>query len=503
MNKDSTAIPLKTILNMKLKGNQILLLISLIGTLFFLSCKDEFTTDSSYRLSYSTDSLKFDTIFTEELTPLSVIKIYNETDKDIQIESCDLLTPNNCFQINLDGKSGTHFENINIFSGDSLYLFVQFFSNEVGVNAPLLIEGSIIFSYNKNKERIVLTAYGQDVHRIKSDTIKGNVEWTNDKPYIIYDTLRVDSTATLTIQEGVTLYFHPRATMQVDGRLICNGTFDAPIIFRGERKEKSYENVNNQWGGIHFSGNSTNNQLLFTEIKNGYYGIKIDSAEIDEKVPRLIIGNSLIQHVKRSVLDAHCANVYAYNSLFLRGEIRSNVVLQGGIYTFNHCTFAKTSSGKGEYGITPYTVLLADKSIDSTQGSIPLNAQFNNCIIFSLNKETSLKFECENPSEQFQYKFNHCLFPANNIEEEFYSDEFFIESVWEENPQFVSLKKDPGYDFHLEENSAARQKGDLEILKSYPECLTDKDNITRQNDTLPDLGAYQWHEEVEEESDNP
>ena len=489
--------------NMRLNNNWIFLFVSIIGTLFFFSCKDDFTSDSSYKLSYSTDSLKFDTIFTEELTPISVIMIYNETDKDIQIESCDLLSTHNCFQINLDGKSGTHFENINILSGDSLYLFVQFYSKEIGDNAPFLIESSVVFTYNKNRERVVLTAYGQDVHRIKNDTIKGSVEWTNDKPYIIYDTLRIDSTATLTIQEGVLLYFHPQSTIMVDGRLVCNGTFEAPITFRGERKERYYENKSNQWGGIHFSGNSTKNELKYTEIQNGLFGIKIDSAEVDEKNPRLIIGNSQIHLVKRSVLDAHCANIYAYNSIFSCGEIRSNVILQGGIYTFNHCTFAKTSTGQGEYGITPYTLLLTDKSVDSTQGNSPLLAKFNNCIIFSANQETALKFECENPSDQFQYQFNHCLFPFNNIEEEFYTDEFFTECIWEKNPQFVSLRKESGYDFHLTENSVARQKGDLDILKSFPECLTDKDNITRQNDTLPDLGAYQWHEEVEEESDNP
>ena len=73
--------------NMRLKNNWIFLFVSIIGTFFLFSCKDDFTSDSSYRLSYSTDSLKFDTIFTEELTPISVIMIYNETDKDIQIES--------------------------------------------------------------------------------------------------------------------------------------------------------------------------------------------------------------------------------------------------------------------------------------------------------------------------------------------------------------------------------------------------------------------------------
>lgn len=483
--------------------------------LFFLSCKDDFTTDSSYRLSYSTDTLKFDTIFSEELTPTSIIMIYNETDKDLLIEQCDLVTDNNCFQINLDGRSGSHFENISILSGDSVYLFVQFYSNETGVNAPLYIESYIVFSYNNNKEKIVLTAFGQDVHRIRKEVITESTSWENDKPYIIYDTLKIDSNAVLTINEGTTLYFHPGSTVVVDGKLICNGSLEAPITFRGERKDmlfsnklsdaiqkkylnESYDYINNQWGGIHFTGNSTNNKLTYTNIRNGNFGLLVDSAAIDPSNPRLLICNSQIHNVKMSILDSYHANIYAYNSIFSCSEARSCVILQGGEYTFNHCTFASYQKGTGAYGKTPYALALAENELYSEQSGWPLTTTFNNCIIYGSGKD-ELYFDCETPSESFRYTFNHCLIALENEPEGFITDESFSDIIWNENPEFLFTGgKEQIFDFHLKETSAARQKGDLNIITDFPECLTDKDNISRQNDTLPDIGAYQW---VEEESE--
>ncbi|MBR4815331.1 MAG: hypothetical protein IKZ67_07700, partial [Paludibacteraceae bacterium] len=98
-------------------------------------CKDEFTTDSEYKLTMP-DSLSFDTVISQTISPTAVFKIYNETKEDIKIASLVLESHSNYFQINVNGKSGTSFSNLEILSGDSLYVFVQIVAGESGQDAP-------------------------------------------------------------------------------------------------------------------------------------------------------------------------------------------------------------------------------------------------------------------------------------------------------------------------------------------------------------------------------
>ena len=473
-------------------SNSFVLFCSFLCILTLYSCKDEFTSDASYRLSYSVDTLRFDTIFSEVLTPTQTIKIYNRSGKDIQIESCQLRSEYDCFQINLNGRSDTNFSRINIEDGDSLFLFVQSYIPEGGKETPLYVDGIITFSYNGNNDQIVLAAFGQDVHKIRNKSVSADTVWTNDKPYLIYGTLSVDTTATLTIQEGSRLYFHNDATLLVNGTLVCNGTLSNPITFRGDRTDNitqstSYDQLSNQWGGIELTGSSTGNIINHTLIKNGRFGILVDSADVDAQTIRLVIANSQIHNVNQSGLKTHCATVYAYNSLFTCAG-NGCVVLQGGKYIFNHCTIANYTRGAGLYA---YGVVLANSQLydDKTEN---LQSSFNNCIIYG-SSTNEIYFKHEKLDETFKIAFRHCLLKCKTIPEELANDFCFTSPIWNEWPDFSKVNvSERLYDFHIDSLSPCKYKGLPAVLTQYPECQLDKDEETRVSDSLPDIGAYQW-----------
>lgn len=472
-------------------------LLVLFCPLLFFSCKDEFTTDNSCRLSFSVDTVRFDTIFTDYLMPTQAIMIYNHTEKNLRIKECKISNNYGCFKVNLDGRSGNTFNDIEISSGDSLFLFIQARIPETGQDAPLFIEESIVFNYNDNVDKVTLIAYGQDVHKFNNDSIKGSSTWVNDKPYLIYNDLTVAESATLTIEEGVTIYMHDKAEIIVDGTLLCKGSRNAPITVRGDRTDNItantlYDQINGQWNGLFFKNTSKGNQLQYTQIRNGKYGIVIDSAEvgaIDTMTPRLIIGNSHIHNVSQNALNAYCATVYAYNTLFTCGE-NGCVVLQGGTYVFNHCTITDYGCGAGKYA---FATVLSDKKLFSYESqSSPLSALFTNCIVYG-PKINELYFESEEEDEQFRFLFDHCLLRYNGYQEKFMNGKYFNTPIWNESPDFKVVNvKERRYDFHIDSLSGARNKGTTEILSIFPECQTDKDGNMRTADSLPDIGAYQW-----------
>ena len=468
----------------------------------FSSCRDDsFTSNSSYKISFSTDTLSFDTIFTTILTPTKRIMVYNRTSENIRIENISLHSDYNRFQVNVNGRSGTVFHDIEIRSKDSLQIFVQVKVNELDQNAPLHILDSLVFKYNNNIQKVMLRTYGQDVHLLRKETITEDIHWTNDKPYLIFDTLTVENDATLRIDAGVRLFFHNSATMVVNGKLNVEGDELNPVIFRGDRLDNllsglPYDKLSGQWGGILFTKESTGNRINGAMIRNGVFGIQVDSAEIQPGVRRLILSNSQIHNTKQVAFKATNASVYVYNSVISNGAYTC-VLLEGGEYLFNHTTIANYPNGTRAFA----ALILANHVQFETSSVIPLKAEFNNCIIYgSFQQEIKMDNLHGNGdvTDDFDYKFRSCLirywFGNSTANSEFNPNSgAFRHVIWNEDPYFLSTATD-SYDFHIGSSSAAIGKGDPEIIALYPECATDKAGVERGLNRDPDIGAYEYVE---------
>ena len=104
-----------------------LILLSILTGTFLTSCiDDDFTTNPSHVLAFSTDTVAFDTVFTTIGTSTRSFRIYNRNKKSLNISSIKLADAEHSgFHINVDGMSGDNFTNVEIRGKDSLYVFVE------------------------------------------------------------------------------------------------------------------------------------------------------------------------------------------------------------------------------------------------------------------------------------------------------------------------------------------------------------------------------------------
>ena len=391
-----------------------LLLIISISILYFSCEKETFNTSSDAQLQFSQDTIIFDTIFTTIGSATKRFTVKNPYKETIKISSIYLAKDNNSpFRINIDGYSGNSLNNVELQGKDSLYIFVEITVDPTGSNLPMVVQDSIILSFNQKEQDIDLIAFGQDVHKINGEII-GTETFLSDKPYLIYDYLFVDTNSTLTIQPGATLHFHRGSRMYVAGTIIANGTFESPIIFEGDRLESIYDDIPGQWDGIWLLPGSKDHIFDFTEIKNAIIGIQVDTLASLTK-PTLTINNSKIQNMTAAGIYAQGSTIEGYNNLISNCGQFALALTIGGSYEFNHCTFANY------WGFSTRTTpsILLNNYYTDIYNNIqerPLDkATFGNCIIYG-NKENEIFLDdigtTNNPNKKFSIGSNTKLLTA-------------------------------------------------------------------------------------------
>ena len=149
---------------MKATTFALILLSILTGTCLTSCIDDDFTTNPSHVLAFSTDTVAFDTVFTTIGTSTRSFRIYNRNKKSLNISSIKLADAEHSgFHINVDGMSGDNFTNVEIRGKDSLYVFVEANIDPTNQDNPIFIVDSIVFVTNGVQQDVKLTAYGQDV----------------------------------------------------------------------------------------------------------------------------------------------------------------------------------------------------------------------------------------------------------------------------------------------------------------------------------------------------
>jgi hypothetical protein len=448
-----------------------LLLLLAIGCLFISCNDDDFSTNPSYQLSFSRDTLTFDTLFTTVGSTTQAFMIYNKNSKPIKISEIKL-ADNSTFRINVDGVSGHLFTNVEIRANDSLYVFVEVTIDPKDENLPFLVEDSILFYTNTNAQQVKLIAYGQDAIVFTSRTLP-DTTLLGEKPYLIYGDLIA---ANLTIEKNCKLYFHNKANLIVNGDLRINGTPEEPVILRGDRLDYfmegyKYDDLPGQWGGILLTGSGRDHYIGFANIRNGKTGIQLENSTLK-------IENTLIHNFDTCGIKAKQAEIWIGNSL-IANCAENCLQFTGGRYNIIQTTIAGYYSNMSADTRRSGTSVLL-KNTDGKDNYALSQANFKNTIIYgSLQNEITLIKE---DAAEFNYSFSHCLLKAK--ENDFDNDKMTGNS-WNEDPSFISTKF--VYDFRLDANSPAIAKGDASTLSTYP---YDLDGVLRPAET-PDLGAYE------------
>jgi len=391
---------------------QILVIACLLGggALFFSCKKNKIITDSGAKISFSQDSVLFDTVFTTLGSATRQIRIRNFNDQRIKLSSVRLLGgAASQFILNLDGAKGTAFTDVEIAANDSMYLFVQVNVNPTNVNSPLIVEDKVEVVVNGNTQVLELQAWGQDAYyhrptnaikfsngtylRYSRISNRENVDttWVNDKPHVIFGYLVVDSTQKLTIQAGVQLYFAPQSGLWVYryGQLRVLGKKNQEVVFQSTRREKDYADESGQWERIWINQGSNLNRIDYAIIKNAVIGIQAQrfGTNLDLEEPaRLTITNTKIQNMTHSGMLCIAYSVTAGNCVMSNCQ-QYCLYAYAGDYQFTQCTFANfwnkiKAREKPTVEVTNY----------SEAQVLPLRAYFGNCIVDG-SRENELNFD--------------------------------------------------------------------------------------------------------------
>jgi hypothetical protein len=470
---------------------------------------EPYPADPGHRLSFSVDTLSFDTVFTTIGSATRHFMVYNDRREAINIEDIRLENgANTFFRINVDGRSGRSFSNIHLPGNDSLYVFVEVTVAPAGANQPVLQEDRLAFTVNGAKQTLPLRAYGQDVHLYRGGfAVSRDTLWTADRPYLIYDSLTVDSGVTLTIEKGAALYMHNKARWVIKGTIKAVGTLDEPVVFRGDRLDNllvniPYDRIANQWDGLYFDAGSYGNEMIHVIVRNGNSGLCF--AESDPGQPKLKITDSQITNMEQSVLSAVNCHIEAINTEF--SNATGNVVsLSGGNYHFIHCTLANyylIRPGRSGLPVLSLRNCAGSSGTPADKKGIPLYAVFDNCLVdgsFSEGKEP-LKGELsidKSGEEALYFRFNHCALKTMQAEDTCFVNTRFIHR--DNAPVYKSAgNADNGFLFNFRPDTAKVLIGraDYAIALQYPLDRFGIDRATSPDG--PDIGAYEYVPEAEQ-----
>jgi hypothetical protein len=455
--------------------------------IFVVSCRKEekFITSPDAKLTFSKDTILFDTVFTTVGSATLQLMVYNKHKESIRISKITLNGGDaSSYKINIDGEDKTTVYNKEISAKDSMYIFVKVRIDPTNTNNPLLVEDQLVFETNGNRQEIRLVAYGQDAYYI-TPTVFGDHPpytpvsgtWKNDKPYLIYGWAAVVDSSTFTIEAGCRLYFHKNGGIWIDpgSSLMINGTPEQKVTMQGDRLEKDYKDRPGQWHGIMLDKGSIDNIIEHAIIRNAVLGIQCEQQGISpNQYPALQIFNTKFENMKVGGLAGNGTSIYGVNLLFAQC-IEYAMALSGGYFDFQHVTIGNDWSEKEKPSL-----YIANAFIDpSTKTAItvdPTEVSFNNSIIWgSVNDELAVR---SSGSGSFSWKFDHCLL---RTQKDTSDENYFSNCIINKDPAFIDYKE---YNYKLDTLSPALNQG------IYQGIDTDIDGNPR-NTTKPDLGAYE------------
>jgi hypothetical protein len=433
---------------------------------------------SKKNLSFSADTVVFDTVFTTIGSTTQQFKIYNNDKRTIHIDEIELMGGTDSpFRMNIDGIQGTMVNDIDIESQDSLFAFVEVTLGINGQNLPLIIEDSIRFRTNGVDQYVKLAVWGQDAYFHYKDLNEGT--WPNDKPHVIYGYAAVDSAKTLNIQAGTDIYLHKNAILYVyKSTLNINGTLGNEVTLQGDRLEAIYDDVAGQYYGIYFQ-EARPSTIDYAIIKNGTSGVHLFSEDPGNSGYTLTMTNSTITNCARYGTFIYSgAKVKAENCVISKNGNHALLVLEGGDFFFNFCHLLGYGNGDASTPAVGISNYYNDYANGVTNiGSINEGRIINSVIWGNLSSE--IVFDTiPDAAITLNFDIRNCV-----VKRETPATENYYSGIqWNSDPLFTDIDLN---DFTYPISSPLNNQGNAAFW-----IPTDILGISRSSST-PDLGAYE------------
>lgn len=440
---------------------QFILILGLIATFCFTSCRNELDFESSIGgLSFSKETVYLDTVFTNIGSSTYTLKVYNNSDKNISIPNVRLGKGQaSNYQLMVDGVAGKEFENVELLAKDSMFVFISVNSDVADANpTDFLYTDEIQFGNGVNFQKVNLVTLIQDAVFIypertgspnnytyeqinlgtntdpvnitgtnlsHTDVTNGDeLLWTNNKPYVIYGYAKIPENETLVVKAGARVHFHANSGLivgqnshlKVEGDLSNTIALENEVIFEGDRLEPGYSEVPGQWGAILFMEGSNQNSIKNLTIKNATVGMLV-SGNDGTPTSTIDMMNTQIYNCANVGILARTGNMTGKNVVINNCGQASLACTFGGNYDFTHCTFANY------WGSPNQTCLVMDnEDIDASTPTHLTNANFRNCIFYG---SSNLGISLEKFVGTFNYKFDSCLIKFVDFNNQFGSNPLY------------------------------------------------------------------------------
>ena len=427
-----------------------------------VACEDDdnFSSSNSLRLTFETDTLKMDTVFSKSASSTYGFWVYNNNSEGLRLSSVRLSRGNQTgFRVNVDGSyldnsNGSQVNNLEIRRKDSLLVFVELAPADAHQLEPRTIEDDLVFTLESGTvQKVNLRSWAWDAERWDHLTLQHDTTISSARPIIVFGKLTIPQNVTLTLK-NTTLYFHDQAGIDVHGTLVTDS-----CVMRGDRLDKMfsylpYDRVSGQWGGVHFFETSSKNVLTDTEIRNtGEYAIQCDSAAFNADELRLDLLRCVLHNGEGDGLTCRNANIrlQACQITNMGGEC---VAIEGGQAQIHRCTIAQFYPYDGNRG----AALLFTNTL-------PLQSLFCDSSIITGYADDVIMGIQTDTVQVFEYRFMHSLLRTPKVET---ADSVrFSDIIWESpkdsiqgTRHFRLIDEDNLiYDFHLDSLSTAQGLG--------------------------------------------
>ena len=475
---------------------------------------DDFTTERSETLAFDHDSICFDTLITTIPSATKTLIVYNHGEKGLRIREIRLAGgAESPFRINVDGQDLSRSENnratdFEVRRSDSIFVRCEVTVPEQAVDTAVSVEDALLFTLESGlTQRVVLMAGGQNAWFMRGEVITADTTLHGGKPIVVYDSLVVAPEATLTLDAGTQLLFHNKAGLMVHGRLVANGTQEAPVVLRGDRMDHIFDYLTYDrlpgsgiWEGVTIGPNSTGNRLTYVDLHSSNFGVVCDTTATDT-----------VSSVTVELLSCRLHNIRgdglrlgSCRALVRNTEVSNTlgrcVAVTGGVSDFVHCTLAQfypMSANRGE-------ALFLTNRKDSVSFRPLHRLMFVNCVITGYAEDVLLGDLMENSDYRAEYFFRNCFIATVEVNDPVR----FVEVVYDKQPVtsiFGTTNTDEDfsswhnfklidtenfiYDFTPVEQSRLRNIADPSYCQDMP---LDRLGRNRFADGAPDAGCYEF-----------
>jgi hypothetical protein len=426
--------------------------------LLFLQCKrkDEvFSTNPSDRLSFSQDTISYDTLYADLHYPTQWLKVYNPNGGALSLTEVSLAGgASSPFKIIVNGQQGPVVKGLELMGGDSLFVIVDLFFDSTATTLPYLIEDSIHFVFNGQEQTVILKAVGKDAKLIAAGSLSCGTVWNNSKPIVLLGQTVVPAGCTLTIQKGTQVLASGGASLDIKGTLVVTGEKDQTVLLSGISSGKNP----GQWLGLRFYEGSTGNKLSWFNIQNAATGLTFASTTAPATMVDITIDHGIFNDFSNAAIDLSYTDLTATNCLFFASAGTTTNFTKTGSARFNYCSWAGYS----------YDYYREGPNINLSNVSGTLSLWLQHSIVWG-DRYTEITVD-----------------PAASIT----VDTCLVKSSSALPGTGSILNQDPLFKSPVTRNFQL-QTGSPAIDKSVPSAVTD-DLKGVLRDALPDLGCYEY-----------